>query len=96
MVQPVGLFGELRYRARVPGVRASIRRSRSSLQPDGENESATVVTWAPRIFGISWRLGQSGTTSTTRSPGSTMSCEASISAFTPALVTATCELEIGR
>jgi len=36
MVQPVGLFGELIYTTRVPGVSVSSRRPRSSVQPDAE------------------------------------------------------------
>jgi len=88
MVQPVGLLGEFRYRTRVAGVSAAMSFCTFSVQPVGAKSSATVVTRAPRILGISCRFGQSGTTSTTWSPGSTRSWEASIRALTPALVTA--------
>ena len=81
--------------------RVEVERPRARLQclqqlfddrassPRREIAAPRSSTVAPRIFGISCRFGQSGTTSTTRSPGSMRSCEASISAFTPALVTAT-------
>ncbi len=95
MTQPVGLFGELTISARVPGVSVAIRRSTSSVQPSGPKSSDTVSTPAPRIFGISTTFGHSGVTATARSPGPTISCAASISALTPALVTATFAAGVG-
>ncbi len=89
MTQPVGLFGELTISARVSGVSAASSRSTSSVQPSGPKSRVIVSTSAPRIFGISTTFGQSGVTATVRSPGPTISCAASISALTPALVTAT-------
>ena len=83
-VQPVGLFGELMYSARVPGVSASSSRSRSSVQPAAaKSQRHGRTTSAPRIFGISTRFGHSGVTTTTRSPGPTSACDASISADMP-------------
>ena len=87
--QPVGLFGELIITARVPGSSALKRRSASSFQPVSPNCSPTRTTSAPRILGISVRLGHSGVTHTTRSPGLTSASTASISAFIPDEVTAT-------
>src|SRR6266700_1156861 len=96
MVQPVGLFGELIMTARVAGVSAESRRSTSSVQPVLLNSRATLTTSAPRIFGISVRLGQSGVTQTTRSPGSTRASIVSISADIPEAVTATLSDVLGR
>src|SRR5258708_7576402 len=59
IVQPVGLFGELRYSTRVPGFNAANNLPIASVQPAAEKSSATVVTRAPRIFGTSaagWTL----------------------------------------
>ena len=84
MVQPVGLFGELRYSARVPGVRR-VEQALEVEPPARSREIAARPSSRGRrgSSGSPARFGQSGTTSTTRSPGPTRSCDASISAFTP-------------
>ena len=56
-VHPVGLLGELRYSALVPGFSASAVVWSGSFQPAAEKSSATVCTVAPRIFGNLLQVG---------------------------------------
>ena len=58
--------------------------------------SETVTDSALSILGISTRLGHSGVTITTRSPGLRSSCATSISADTPEEVTAIFAASVGR
>ena len=95
-VQPVGLLGELTSAIRVPGVSAASRRSRSRRHRPAPNASGTHSTVPDRIFGISTRLGHSGVTATTRSPGATSASTTSISADMPDAVTATLAAAVGR
>src|ERR1700722_18724699 len=88
MVQPVGLFGELTMTTRVSGVSAAMSLSMSRRQASRWKSRAMVSTFAPTILGISTRFGHSGVTTTTRSPGPTRACTASISADMPDVVAA--------
>jgi hypothetical protein len=72
-VQPVGLFGELRIRARVSGVSAASSRSMSIRQRPCPASTGTTSTLLDRIFGISTTFGQIGPATTARSPGDSTS-----------------------
>ena len=88
-VQPVGLLGALSTKSRVAGVMAASSSAMSSCHCPSTGRKLTQCTSAPMTAGCAVRLGQTGVTTTTRSPALTSACTASISAFTPPAVTAT-------
>ena len=74
--------------ARVRPSQASNRRCRSRCQPLSSWSSATSRASPPVMVMARRILGQDGVTQTTLSPGSTMACATSITAFMPAQVAA--------
>ena len=72
------------------------RVSRSSVQPPSRTTSGTRFTRAPRISGCAVKLGHTGTTATTSSPGPASACIAIIKPLTPDDVTAIREASHGR
>ena len=92
IIQPVGLLGEFKNKALVLGVRAWSKRSRLSSQVGcaelAFNSNGTEITSAPRILGISIKLGHNGVTATTLSLGLINNCAINMSAETPEELTA--------
>ncbi len=86
-VQPVGLFGEFRMKARAPGSMAANRSKSSRNRPSVPASSGSTSTVAPRSSTALAGLGQAGVCSTTRSPARTVLCSATLTAVMPDPVT---------